>query len=351
MTNNDFSYHFMRYTASLGYTLQYGKRLEGEENNFEIMETSAIVKELVEALTQIGFGIVELFPVLDCLPSFLAPWKKFGEKSYTRAATFYQANLQKGQSSSNWNWTQQISQLPVAQRVSSTDLSFLLGLTLQAGVETTVSALRVFIKASLLHPECVKKAQKELDEVVGPDRLPSFEDSSRLPYIHAMVEEVLRWQQVGPIGIPHATTADDEYMGYHIPKNTAVIPNNWAIAFDETTYPDPYAFKPERWFDESTPSMSGFGYGRRICPGKQIALNTMYINAARILWGYNIHHVYRGGKKVEVGAWDIDHGFVSGPKKFEVDFQVRSERHREVIEKEWMSVEKDTDVLLQGLRG
>lgn len=51
-----------------------------------------------------------------------------------------------------------------------------------------------------LHPEVVKKAQAEIDVVVGNDRLPTFEDREYLPYVDALIKEVLRWNTVVPTG-------------------------------------------------------------------------------------------------------------------------------------------------------
>ena len=52
-----------------------------------------------------------------------------------------------------------------------------------------------------LYPEVQKKAQAEIDAVVGPDRLPSFSDRNSLPYIEALVKEIQRWNVVAPTGI------------------------------------------------------------------------------------------------------------------------------------------------------
>lgn len=64
----------------------------------------------------------------------------------------------------------------------------------------TVSTLLSFILAMANHPEIQAKAQVELDTVVGPDRLPEFSDRSNLPYINAIISELLRWQPVTPMG-------------------------------------------------------------------------------------------------------------------------------------------------------
>ena len=52
----------------------------------------------------------------------------------------------------------------------------------------------------ILYPDVAQKAQAEIDTVVGQDRLPSFADRERLPYINAIVLEVMRWHSVTPIG-------------------------------------------------------------------------------------------------------------------------------------------------------
>ena len=68
---------------------------------------------------------------------------------------------------------------------------------------------------AMLHfPETMRKAQAELDRVVGPDRLPRFEDRDRLPYLQALINETLRWRPIAVLGgTPHAVIADDEYNG------------------------------------------------------------------------------------------------------------------------------------------
>ena len=75
-----------------------------------------------------------------------------------------------------------------------------------------------------LFPRVQRKAQEELDRVVGMTRLPEFDDLNRLPYLRAILMEVLRWIPVAPFGVPHATDVEDSYEGYHIPKGSMIIP-------------------------------------------------------------------------------------------------------------------------------
>ncbi|KAH7920036.1 cytochrome P450 [Leucogyrophana mollusca] len=154
-----------------------------------------------------------------------------------------------------------------------------------AGSETTYATMLVFVLAMVLNPEVQELAQAEIDLVVGSDRLPDFGDRSSLPYVEAVLRETLRWHPVSPLaGIPHVATESDIFGGYFIPKGTTLIANNWwvpnacfgAMSRNEAKYPDPSKFKPERFLTpEGTltgeTATFGFGFGRRICPGRHLA--------------------------------------------------------------------------------
>jgi len=60
--------------------------------------------------------------------------------------------------------------------------------------------MKSFLVAMLLYPDIQKKAQAELDSVIGRERLPTFEDRPNLPFIDAVCKEVLRWRPVTPLG-------------------------------------------------------------------------------------------------------------------------------------------------------
>ena len=83
-----------------------------------------------------------------------------------------------------------------------------------------------------LHPEVQRKAQAELHAVVGFNRLPEYEDQSKLVYIHAILKECLRWQNVFTLGLPHRLMEEDEYNGYYIPKGSIVLGNVWYVPQD-----------------------------------------------------------------------------------------------------------------------
>ncbi|KAG1825404.1 cytochrome P450 [Suillus variegatus] len=143
--------------------------------------------------------------------------------------------------------------------------------------ETTTSILMTFSLAMVLYPDVQRRAQAEIDSVVGRDRLPTFEDRPSLPYIESVLRETLRWQPIGPLGVAHASVSDDIYDGYFIPKGTIVMCNAWGITRDEKRYPDASCFIPERFLDvngaltDDNPAGYIFGFGRRICPGRYTA--------------------------------------------------------------------------------
>lgn len=79
----------------------------------------------------------------------------------------------------------------------------------------------------VLYPDARKKGQEELDRVIGRDRMPQWDDEKDLPYIRGMIKETLRWRPVNKFGMYHASTEDDWYDGYFIPKNSVVVLNWW----------------------------------------------------------------------------------------------------------------------------
>ena len=78
-----------------------------------------------------------------------------------------------------------------------------------------------------LHPYVVRKAQEELDRIVGNERLPELSDWENLPYVSALLKELLRWTCPLPFGIPRRVMEDDIYRGYYIPAGSTVVGNVW----------------------------------------------------------------------------------------------------------------------------
>ncbi|RBR11122.1 hypothetical protein FVER53590_13148 [Fusarium verticillioides] len=176
---------------------------------------------------------------------------------------------------------------------------------MNAGTDTTGATLLAFFAAMVIYPKVQKKAQEEISRATGDSRLPSFTDKPNLPYITAIAQEVLRWHTLAPMGFPHMTTEDDTYRGYFIPKNTLLFPAVASLTHDPEVYHDPMEFKPERYFEPyNEPSTSDlvFGFGRRSCPGRWIAEQTLFLSIAQTLAVFRIEReVDAEGREIEVG--------------------------------------------------
>jgi len=198
------------------------------------------------------------------------------------------------------------------------------------GAETTTSMLRCFMLAMLQHPEVQERAHAEIGAVVGINRLPDYDDRPNLPYIEAVLMEMLRMYPVAPLGLPHATIADDVYGDIFIPKGCTVFANLWSMLRDKDIYPEPDIFKPERWFvdgklghDISVDSIA-FGFGRRICPGRYTADNSLWIAMALILSAFKITKARdEEGKEIDFEP-TFTHGVTSAPNPFPCSITPRS---------------------------
>ncbi|OSD07446.1 cytochrome P450 [Trametes coccinea BRFM310] len=193
----------------------------------------------------------------------------------------------------------------------------------------TFSTTEGFFVAMALHPEVQRKAQAELDTVVGPQRLPDFGDRDSLVYINAIVKESLRWHNVVPLGVAHKTIEDAELRGYFIPRETMVVPNVWycvrliavatrACMHDHRYYAEPERFNPDRFIrdgrlhaDVLDPSNFVFGFGRRKCPGRHFADAGLFILFASVLHVFKIELAKdASGRPVDV-KHEQSHGFLS----------------------------------------
>ncbi|KAH9019123.1 cytochrome P450 [Lactarius pseudohatsudake] len=158
------------------------------------------------------------------------------------------------------------------------------------GADTTVSALQTFTLAMILYPEVQRKAQAEIDRVVGNSRLPDFSDQDALPYVQAVLKEVSRWHPVTPLGVPRKVIVSDVYEGYYIPAGSIIIPNVWGMMHDPAVFAEPDRFHPERWLSPDAPVFPNqvFGFGARQCPGRVLARASIWSNIVGILAAFDI---------------------------------------------------------------
>ncbi|KAJ7650917.1 cytochrome P450 monooxygenase [Roridomyces roridus] len=212
-----------------------------------------------------------------------------------------------------------------------------------AGTEALSVCLQAFVMAMVAFPDVQKKAQAELDQVVGTDRLLDFGDQNVLPYCNAIVQEVLRWNPPAPLASPHLSVNPDTCEGYDIPANSLVVPNLWKILHDPEIFPNPAQFRPERFL--ASEYVGGklprevletyeivFGPGRRICPGRYFVPAQLFISMASILSVFDLSPVLGAdGKKEKVEA-NFTYGLANHPTPFKVSVTPRRANVQELLD-------------------
>ncbi|CAI0429030.1 unnamed protein product [Linum tenue] len=144
---------------------------------------------------------------------------------------------------------------------------------LLAGTDTSAVTLEWALANLLNHPNILAKAREELDKKIGQECLIDEPDISNLSYLQNIISETLRLYPAAPLLLPHASSEDCVVGGYHLPCDTILLVNAWAIHRDPGLWDDPTSFKPERYKNEGKESykMVPFGLGRRSCPGVGLA--------------------------------------------------------------------------------
>ncbi|KAH6908262.1 cytochrome P450 [Coprinopsis sp. MPI-PUGE-AT-0042] len=200
----------------------------------------------------------------------------------------------------------------------------------------TVSTALSVMLALTMHPDIQRKAQEQIDSVVGQERLPTFSDFEKLPYLQAVIKEAGRWHAVVPLALPHVSTEEDIYEGMRIPAGTMVMPNGWAVMHDPKNFDDPFEFKPERYLKSNGQIDSAvldhhstsFGYGRRVCPGRYLSDDTLTSMTAAFLTCFNIKPAE--GQKEPLRLRTSSNA-VSYPLPFECKIEPRSRHYVSLI--------------------
>ncbi|KAI0701989.1 cytochrome P450 [Cytidiella melzeri] len=202
------------------------------------------------------------------------------------------------------------------------------------GADTTPSSLASFILAMCLYPAIQTRAHAELDSVIGSEwqRLPTFADRPNLPYINAVVLEILRWNPAVPLGLAHQLTQDDVYRGWRLKKGTVVWANIWTMLHSDDAFQNASQFRPERFLNDQgkpcqlskeTDPATGFGFGRRVCPGMYFADNSIFIAVAMMLYVFTVSKARSLDGGVIEPEVEYD-GFISHPRPFKCILEPRS---------------------------
>lgn len=243
--------------------------------------------------------------------------------------------------------------------LSDDQAGYLSGTLLEPGSDTTSSTLHGFVKAMILFPEVQKRAHKDIDRIVGPDRMPNMDDEPKLQYIRSCVKESLRWMPTTILGVPHALTQEDEYMGYRLPRGAVVIANNYTIHMDPSRHPEPRKFDPDRYqhdFQTAAESAANpdasqrdhfvFGTGRRVCQGMHVAERSLFLAMSRLLRAFDIEPALDSdGEKILPDADQYTQGFVVEPLPFPDKLTPRSKERAGLIKRAWSQAQEQLDPL------
>ncbi|KAF8347394.1 cytochrome P450 [Amanita rubescens] len=169
--------------------------------------------------------------------------------------------------------------------------------------------LLLFLLIIMEYPEVLEKAQREIDTIVGSDRLPTFEDRPRLPYVEAILQELWRWSVPVPLGLPHRLMEDDVYKGMHIPKGSLIFCNLWAMTRDENIYSEPVQIR-----------------SRTQCPGMHLADSSVWLLIVCMMATLNIKKLLDENGKVIEPNYTFDNSIFRTPSSFQCDIRPRSEK-------------------------
>ncbi|KAJ3965683.1 cytochrome P450 [Lentinula raphanica] len=319
-----------------------------------------------------GSHLVEYLPFLNYLPSAISKWKQDAKTGFENASevfTYYYNTTVKA------NQMQPNLCVSLAENEMASDFTeyekawsnFTFSKNLwvanfdsyssAASLETTSITMLYFLYAMTLYPDVQQRAQEELDRVVGRSRNPNFNDMEHLPYLRALVKEILRWQPATPLGVPHATLEDDWYEGYLIPKGTTILANIWSMNHDEDIYgPDVDQVKPERYLQQSKDGTgfallpqyenddghSTFGFGRRQafdrnilteeCLRRHVTNQGLFISMSTILWALHIEALENATAAVKTESHSINQDLLNTVPLYNYQFKARFPEVEEILQ-------------------
>ncbi|KAL4264186.1 cytochrome P450 family protein [Pleurotus pulmonarius] len=292
---DDFFHHISYSLSTSIISIAYGLEVK-PENDHNIQLCEAAIGQLSRAALH-GDYLVDVLPILKHVPSWIpgAGFKAYAEEARPKTMAMLEVPYGEARERIRYGTIEQsiVSSCLARGDAEEDVIRDVASIAYAGGSETSHVALKTFFVAMVLYPDVQKRGQQELDTYAG-SQLPTFDDLPHMPYVHAIMLEVLRWQAVLPLGVAHRLTEDDTYNGYYLPKGATVLANTWALLRDEEYYPDPDGFYPDRFLKDGKinpklcEAMPNFGYGRRICPGRHFAMDSLQMSIASILAVFNI---------------------------------------------------------------
>ncbi|XP_051720022.1 cytochrome P450 2G1-like isoform X1 [Ctenopharyngodon idella] len=199
-----------------------------------------------------------------------------------------------------------------------------------AGTETTSTTIRYALMLLIKYPHIQEQMQREIDRVIGQNRIPNMDDRKSLPFTDAVIHEVQRYMDIVPLNFPHYATHDISFRGYVIPKvtmntyngqlllswkyfpmisswyvvlnldilcnfgwilfpqDTVILPMLHSVLRDEGQWETPWTFNPEHFLDangnfKKNPAFFAFSAGKRSCVGESLARMELFLFIVSLL--------------------------------------------------------------------
>ncbi|KAK7677693.1 hypothetical protein QCA50_019384 [Cerrena zonata] len=357
----DISAHIHRQAVSAILSTVYGTRSPRFENSLASEFTT--FEHGQEVLFEPGaIPPIDFIPLLKYVPARWAPWKQKClalraqyQKIFFQLRDMCESRIRMNKR--NGCFLEDV--MDQQQKLGLTpELAAAVGANcLEAGSLTITAFMQTFVFCLVHHPQVQREAQKEIDELVGTDRLPNLDDFERLPYVQAVVNETNRFFPPVPLGAPHMSTADEMVEGYLVPKGSTIFMNYYGIYRDPDLFDEPELFNPSRFLSSEFGTKPGaddtgfrhdlhFGSGRRICPGIYFANTSIKMSVLNLLWAFNFESTENRQRDPQcpIRFDDFAPGLATGPKPFSCTLNVRSEQHANLIRAEYASARSTFEI-------
>ncbi|KAJ7039818.1 cytochrome P450 [Mycena alexandri] len=377
----NFDASIRRYTHSIAMVRMeaFEKNIADREEDYDLRATSTFFDLAADASMLHRFlhiqlpGVyppIDLLPVLKYLPERWAPWRAACRRSNSEMAAFHlhfasaaeARSAERGESFMDF-----ISGMDLS--AEEYDIFSHTGFALvEAGSDTNSAFVLSLVLVLSIYPEHQERARREIEAVVGTARLPELADFGHMPFVEALIREIIRIRPSFPIGVPHLATEDIrasfacQFARDAFPNGVAVVVQGlrraegryghleyvyvvfaWqtvlirvpdSVFHSPEIFEEPEVFNPDRFLKSehgTRPGMDAdfrdnflFGGGRRICPGQYAARGTMQLTTMRLIWAF------RFGSAVNPKTGQPE--FVVMPYPFECAIEPRSNERRELVE-------------------
>ncbi|KAF7340734.1 O-methylsterigmatocystin oxidoreductase [Mycena sanguinolenta] len=329
----EFYSHISRSTLSFMTSVVFGKPAPRHDSP-EAMLFREYVHQLSKTISPEA-APVDLVPLLKYVPEWWAPWKQLWRETRRLQRSLYFGFLEQAEQRiyrglRNETFIEKILDRQEEFGLDREMIAYICGVLLDGGAETLSSFLQSLVLCLVRSPASLRKAQEEIDNVVGNERLPVSSDLQALPYVQAVIKETHRFRPVGPTAVPHATTNDCQYREYIIPKGAPVFINIWGIFHDPNIFECPDEFWPDRYLlthDGAKPGLSNNYSIRASLPfgsGKSLAV-------MRLLWAFDFAPIDDSVPQPSI-EHEYNDGLTLTPKPFQCKITPRSKEKVEVIE-------------------